>query len=81
MNKFIYLLLLVCLTVNAQDIKKKCKTCGEPIAQCKYKGNHPSNTNNITTTNPQNKETPSRAIDLGLPSGTKWAEWNIGGAV
>lgn len=26
----------------------------------------------------QRAETPSRAIDLGLPSGTKWAEWNIG---
>lgn len=70
--------MLVPLTITAQNVSKKCKTCGEPIAQCKYRGNHPSNTNNINTTNTQKKETPSRAIDLGLPSGTKWAEWNIG---
>ena len=24
----------------AQNVIKKCKTCGKPIAQCRYKGRH-----------------------------------------
>lgn len=65
---------------DAQNISKRCKTCGKPISQCKYKGNHrPSidQGSNSLSTKPK-KEFSSKAIDLGLPSGTKWAEWNIG---
>lgn len=33
------------LTLYAQNVQKRCKTCNKPIAQCTYKGNHPSSTN------------------------------------
>ena len=37
--------LLLCVTAasaTAQTITAKCKTCGKPIAACKYKGRHPA---------------------------------------
>lgn len=61
---------------------KKCKTCGKPLSQCEYKGKHPQNENNAS---PQNhihtikgNENGYEWVDLGLPSGTKWATCNIG---
>lgn len=69
---------------------KKCNTCGKPLVQCKYKGKHPSSQTKLTSLN-QVSETKSQVsadnastnkdhewVDLGLPSGTKWATMNIG---
>ena len=32
------------ICIAAQNIVKKCKECGKPIASCQYKGKHPSKT-------------------------------------
>ena len=45
MKKMCVAALLLCLTavsVMAQTITAKCKTCGKPIAACPYKGRHPA---------------------------------------
>ena len=45
MKKMCIAALLLCLTAvsaTAQTITAKCKTCGKPIAACKYKGRHPA---------------------------------------
>lgn len=83
MRNIIYVIVLfVCCTLNAQTVSKKCKTCGKTIALCQYRGKHPSTpssqSNNTISNNSQKRLVPSKAIDLGLTSGTKWAEWNIG---
>lgn len=46
MKKSFSLIFLVwlSLTIHAQNVTKKCKTCNKPIAQCIYKGNHSSST-------------------------------------
>ena len=96
MKKIIALsMLALSLIVAAQNIVKKCKTCGKPISQCQYKGNH----QNLTGNNGGKKSTSwqtkdgaktwkkvnpgvinietTKAVDLGLPSKTIWAGWNI----
>ena len=45
MKKMCIAALLLCVTAvsaTAQTITAKCKTCGKPIAACKYKGRHPA---------------------------------------
>ena len=45
MKKMCIAALLFCVTAvsaTAQTITAKCKTCGKPIAACKYKGRHPA---------------------------------------
>ena len=37
------IILALSLIISAQNIEKKCKTCGKPIANCIYKGRHPKN--------------------------------------
>lgn len=99
MKKILTILLLSIATLLvAQSIApKKCNTCGKPLAQCQYKGKHPSpqpkpqpkpkpNLSNQRTggsTSGQNKQTTGSLgghewVDLGLPSGTKWATMNVG---
>ena len=42
MKKIVILsMLAISLIISAQIIEKKCKSCGEPISQCQYKGRHP----------------------------------------
>lgn len=91
MSKNVLTIILMCIAtlMFAQTIApKKCSTCGKPLAQCQYKGKHPS------TTRLENKEKDQNApsavsaptgthngygwVDLGLPSGTKWATMNVG---
>ena len=36
------MLCLTAVSATAQTITAKCKTCGKPIAACKYKGRHPA---------------------------------------
>lgn len=73
MSKNVFVILLMCLAtfMGAQTIApKKCNTCGKPLAQCQYKGKHPKQTKGVINGH--------EWIDLGLPSGTKWATMNIG---
>ena len=44
---------------------KKCNTCGVSLGNCQYKGKHGIHKGH-------------EWVDLGLPSGTKWASTNIG---
>lgn len=44
----LYLLLVACYSINAQNVTKNCKSCGKPIAQCKFQGNHPKEKTCIT---------------------------------
>ncbi len=73
-------MLVIC--VAAQNIVKKCKVCGKPLTSCPYKGKHPESvseqngTSNDSMTHSVNNS--PRRIDLGLPSGTIWADRNIG---
>ena len=34
-------MLALSLIISAQNVEKKCKSCGKPISQCQYKGRHP----------------------------------------
>lgn len=85
MKKIIVFILFVVVTTFAisQNIVKKCKDCGKPIASCKYNGKHPKvvpedkETDNSTVMHSSVNSSPKR-IDLGLPSGTIWADRNIG---
>ena len=81
--------------MSAQSIAKKCKTCGKPISECQYKGNHQNlsgNNGGKKATSWQTKDgaktwkkvnpgiiiiETTKAVDLGLPSKTIWAGWNI----
>lgn len=93
MIKKFFLVLLMGITtfLFAQTISpKKCNTCGKPLAQCQYKGRHPQNTQkpNKPTgqlSKPAQPSTPTSGyhnghewVDLGLPSGTRWATMNVG---
>ncbi|MDO4956875.1 MAG: hypothetical protein Q4E60_07660 [Bacteroidales bacterium] len=51
-------------------VEKKCASCGKPLSKCQYNGKHPK----ITT----GKINGHEWVDLGLPSGTKWATCNVG---
>lgn len=64
---------------------KKCNTCGKPLTQCQYKGRHPKQTpsqtpfkQTVQKTKPTSGYINHEWVDLGLPSGTKWATMNIG---
>lgn len=76
----IVLLFLVLIPLGAKAQIEVCKYpgCGKFIAKsksekgsrfCPYQGKHPV------------PHKVSKPIDLGLPSGTMWAEWNIGASV
>ena len=42
MKKILVLSILALgLYISAQNIEKKCKSCGKLISQCQYKGRHP----------------------------------------
>lgn len=61
MVKKLFIILLMGLTtfLFAQTIvPKKCNTCGKPLAQCQYKGRHPSTTKNSG----KNTKSPSTTI-------------------
>ena len=59
---------------NAQNITKKCKTCGKPLVQCQYKGKHPA----VVEQNKRNTGYVNghQWVDLGLS--VKWATCNVG---
>ena len=71
---------------------KKCNTCGKPLAQCQYKGRHPNPAasekpakQRTQAAKPVQPSKPTAGylnghewVDLGLPSGTKWATMNVG---
>lgn len=60
--RIIFILLMsVAGLMSAQTIApKKCNTCGKPLAQCQYKGKHPS------TMKPEKKEkTPQIVVSFG----------------
>lgn len=87
MKKILFFLLFAVfsLGISAQAPSKKCPVCGLSIPKCQYKGKHldkkpiaPAPTSQQPAKPVKQTETPSKAIDLGLPSGIKWAEWNIG---
>ena len=45
--------LLISVVVSAQNVIKRCKTCGKLISQCELRGKHETNTtsyNNVTST-------------------------------
>lgn len=67
---FFLFLSLFSYSVMAQSTgpTKKCPTCGLSIAKCECRGKHP-----MTGT-----ENGHVWVDLGLPSGTKWATMNVG---
>ena len=77
---------MTCLSLLGQSLSvKTCKTCGKPLAQCEYKGKHPKPTSGQVTAEPALPSNPTSGfeighewIDLGLPSGTKWATMNVG---
>lgn len=84
-----------CCALSAQRIAKKCKTCGKPISECQYKGNHQNLSENNVGKKAISWQTKdgaktwkkvnpgviiietTKAVDLGLPSKTIWAGWNI----
>jgi hypothetical protein len=44
--------LLISAVISAQNVKKRCKTCGKLISQCEFRGRHASNVmqnNNVTS--------------------------------
>lgn len=53
MKKIVILsMLALSLIISAQNIEKKCKTCGKLISQCEFRGKHASNVmqnNNVTS--------------------------------
>ena len=78
MKKILLFLLLAVfiLGISAQGPSKKCPVCGLSIPKCQYKGKHPKkDSNNQKVSNLSNHH---ECVDLGLPSGTKWATYNIG---
>ena len=78
MKKILLFLLLAVFTlgISAQGPSKKCPVCGLSIPKCQYKGKHPKkDSNNQKVSNLSNHH---ECVDLGLPSGTKWATYNIG---
>lgn len=85
-NKVLTIILLFCASILfAQTIApKKCNTCGKPLAQCQYKGKHPSTTKEKDQSTTSGVSAPTGTyngygwVDLGLPSGTKWATMNVG---
>lgn len=66
--------------MDAQTVvSKKCSTCGKPLSQCQYKGRHPNSASpkrHVNVASGSNKG--HDWVDLGLPSGTKWATMNVG---
>lgn len=84
---------LISVSLFPQNIEKKCKTCGKSISKCQFKGNHRNNEPTSRKPNAwQTKDggktwkkivaeniviRTEKEIDLGLPSGTIWAGWNI----
>jgi len=85
----LFIFLLCCCNISyAQSVVKLCKTCNKPISRCEYKGNHNqriTQNQTTTTTSASTAKTKSgrtiqitKEVDLGLPSGTIWAGWNIG---
>lgn len=79
-------LMMLCVSLWGQTLSvKTCKTCGKPLTQCQYRGKHPS-VNTAPVSSPSQVQVLSGIdnghewVDLGLPSGTKWATCNIGAA-
>lgn len=92
-NILIIFLLSIATLLVAQTVSpKKCNTCGKPLAQCQYKGRHPKPAESEKTAKQPTQaprsiqaSTPKSGyqnghewVDLGLPSGTKWATMNVG---
>ena len=70
---------MICPNCNATDHEagaKYCHKCGSPLSY--------NNSSSIESSKPQNHYKMSsvpncvKAVDLGLPSGTRWANMNIG---
>ena len=92
--RIIFILLMCAAGIMfAQTIApKKCNTCGKPLAQCQYKGRHPNPAasekpakQRTQAAKPVQPSKPTSGyqnghewVDLGLPSGTKWATMNVG---
>lgn len=74
---FLFLSISFCAMVaQSTGPTKKCPTCGKPIAKCEYRGKHPKPTKPARPVN--GFENGHEWVDLGLPSGTKWATMNVG---
>ena len=72
---FTILLFFIATLLMSQTIApKKCDICGKPLALCQYRGRHPRPTTKPTSGYVNGHEW----VDLGLPSGTKWATMNVG---
>ncbi len=59
-----------------------CKNCGKPLilskGRCIYCGSNPEKQSFSGDIQRINNVTTIQAVDLGLPSGTKWAPCNLG---
>lgn len=89
---FILLMCAAGIMVAQTIAPKKCNTCGKPLAQCQYKGRHPNPAasekpakQRTQVAKPVQPSKPTSGyqnghewVDLGLPSGTKWATMNVG---
>lgn len=56
---------------------RRCEVCKKPISKCEYNGNHYLEQKDNDNSAYISIET-TKVVDLGLPSGTLWAGWNLG---
>ncbi len=56
---------LFTVNLNAQNVVKRCKTCGSPLSECPYKGAHPKQEASVTRTetssSPQKRQISSNS--------------------
>lgn len=67
-------MLALSLIISAQNIEKKCRSCGKAISQCRYKGKHPQNgpVRNTIATNSKKKHTFSVNDDIYIIDGVSF---------
>lgn len=73
---FFILLLCVCCSIDAQNVSKKCKTCGKNIAQCQFKGQHPTKTNTNSYSSSHSRVTSTTNDETLLKKARKCIEEN-----
>lgn len=73
---FFILLLCVCCSIDAQNVSKKCKTCGKNIAQCQFKGQHPTKTNTNSSSSSHSRVTSTTNDETLLKKARKCIEEN-----
>lgn len=72
MKKVLFLFFIALYSCSGGE--KRCPECGQPTDKCEYNGEHPSTQPQQATGMHEGYEW----VDLGLPSGTKWATTNVG---